>query len=245
LILLRTLLDDQQDVLSLVYNDNNTRATSFLYLIDHGSDNEMISTITTKTKPYELHAARVTIKYVDNAVKHVMQLVLDAPLHIIDHGSVLYLILLKILLYNQQYAYDNDNATNDNGDIKVSTSVIVTFKNYNTAFDALLYDHNNPLSFHPNDNIKITYLSTSAVMQVYSSSSSSHQSLYNNNNNSNYADDEATNTVVTMRTYDTTFELNINTVCTAIVNERYSTNIMTTTSYTSPSFSINVISFCY
>ena len=48
----------------------------------------------------------------------------DACLHIIDQGSVLYLIVKQILLYNQQYAYNDGN--NDTHGVNNESSAIIS-----------------------------------------------------------------------------------------------------------------------
>ena len=48
------------------------------------------------------------------------------PLHIIDHGSVLYLIL-KILLYNQQYVYDFLENNNDGNELFSAINVATVY----------------------------------------------------------------------------------------------------------------------
>ena len=50
----------------------------------------------------------------DNDAKLI--LLLHAHLHIIDHRSVLYLTLLQILLYNQQYMYNQSLYNNNSND---------------------------------------------------------------------------------------------------------------------------------
>ena len=89
----------------------------------------------------------------------------NAPLHIIDHGSLVYLVLLQIrfydqqdflplttpyessadtndiqhdtLIYNNPSLFNNNNNNNDNyyGNIPVSNSFIVTLKTYNTVYN--------------------------------------------------------------------------------------------------------------
>ena len=89
-----------------------------LYVVDADSYNNMNNIIINGIK----------ITSGDNNVKQIK--LLDDPLHnIIDYRSVLYLFLLQILLYNQQYAYDDNNdklnAIGANNNVRKSANVLM------------------------------------------------------------------------------------------------------------------------
>jgi len=75
----------------------------------------------------------------DNDIRIMSLLVV--PLHIIDHGSVLYLILLQILFYNQQYvynqSYNNNNNINGVADNDMTPTITVKTISYESYTDAL------------------------------------------------------------------------------------------------------------
>ena len=116
------------------------------------------------------------ITYGDNDGKLIM--LPNAPLHIIDHGSLVYLILLQIRLYDQQdflplttpyessaetndiqhdtliynnpSLFNNDDNNNDNyyGDIPVSNSFIITLK---TIILRVAFQKSKDFRYYPYD----------------------------------------------------------------------------------------------
>ena len=101
---------------------NNKRIIFLKYRETTGNILETVSTIHNNYI--------IDTKHCDNDVKRTV--LLDAQFLIIDHGSVLYLILYltlpQILLYNQQYTYGQSLYNNNNDINHKVTSAAVTFK---------------------------------------------------------------------------------------------------------------------
>ena len=95
------------------------------------------------------------IEYGDNHVKLVM--LPNAPLNIIDHGSVVYLSLLQIRFYDQQGSLsllDNNNNNNNN----------------NTAMEYLIAVNNETSSANSDDGAPHTYYFGDTTVSITSAS---------------------------------------------------------------------------
>ena len=134
----------------LFNNDDNTVDTSFLHLIGHEGILYLIlpQLILDILHNPLLYNNPPTADDIDNIESmsdnnNIKMIALDAPLHIIDHESILYLVFLQILLFDQQYAYDGSNnklnasvSANDNETISTVTV------NNSLSFAAVTIDNN-------------------------------------------------------------------------------------------------------
>jgi len=107
----------------------------------------------------------------DNDVKLITFV---APFHLIDHGSILYLILLQVLLYNQQYVSTSGLAVIHAisftvGDTYNVTSTI-TMKTI--LYEFYTYAMTSAVTLKTSSYELDTNEKTAAIMQIYSSSSS-------------------------------------------------------------------------
>ena len=162
--------------------------------------------------------------YYDKGFKQIM--LINAPLHIIDHRSVLYLIL-KILLYNQQYVYnllENNNGGDNDSVSSVTVTSVVTMKIIFYESYVLVYFvvtessaiimmmaplHESPSVIHDE--------TFSAVADSVTMTTTSYTSLSSHNNNDNDGSNNdymdvfdaifSTPTAVMMKVYDITYNI--------------------------------------